>query len=227
MDWARDHLGNHVPASRGGMSGFGLVCPCCREPVRRRAGIERRPHFAHYSHRAKPNCENYFPPGLSAGTSDARPVTANEPPRFARDSLSCGILLAYEPDHDSLGLWLRVPSMAVAADCALEIQSGLGHRVYRGPDLRIPRLVPLVPQVPLAGCVGSGELTALAAHVSSQVAAFDPRLNFFHAEQGGGRFVFPDEPLEWGGRCRCAPCRWCRSWRAAGFRWVKRRATHW
>ena len=93
--------------------------------------------------------------------------------------------------------------MDVASDNALEIQSGLGHRVYRGPDLRVPRLVPLAPQVPLAGCVGSGELTALAAHVSSQVAAFDPRLNFFHAAgQGGGRFVFRDEPLEWGGSYR-------------------------
>jgi hypothetical protein len=184
------------------MSGFGLVCPCCGEPVRRRAGIERRPHFAHYSHRAKPDCENYFPLGSSAGLSGLRLVVAGTAARLARESLSCGILLAHEAAQNIYGLWLRIPSMDVDKDSTLEIQSGLGQRIYRGHDFRVPRVVPLAPQFPLVGCVGSGELIALAAHISSQVAEFDPRVNYFHAGQKGGRFVFRDEPLEWGGTYR-------------------------
>ncbi|MEQ1804787.1 MAG: hypothetical protein ABL900_05355 [Burkholderiaceae bacterium] len=69
-------------------------------------------------------------------------------------------------------------------------------------DLHTARLVPLAPQVPLAACIGSGDLLALAAHASGQVGAFAEDLNLFYAEEKGGRFVFGDEPLEWGARYR-------------------------
>lgn len=202
MDWARDHLGNDVLASRGGMSGFGLVCPCCGEPVRRRAGIERRPHFAHYSHRARPDCENYFPYSLSPGTSGLKFVATGAASGFARDSIRCGLFLTHQSSEDIFGLWLRIPSMDVDICASLELQSGLGQRTYRGSDLKVPRVVPLAPQVPLAGCTGRGALIALAAHITSQVAEFHPKINFFHAGQKGGRLVLRDEPLEWGGTYR-------------------------
>lgn len=204
MDWAQDHLGNDVPAWRGGISGFGLVCPSCGEPVRRRAGGERRPHFAHFSHRAKPDCENYFPPVGSVVVSVLRPATAVPAGRLKRESLSCGLFLVHQPERGSLTLWLRIPSveLGLAATGSLEIQSGLGHRTYRVIDLHTARLVPLLPQIPLAASTGSGDLLPLAAHVSGQVGAFAADFNLFYAEEKGGRFVFSDEPLEWGARYR-------------------------
>lgn len=204
MDWARDHLGNEVPAWRGGISGFGLVCPSCGEPVRRRAGSERRPHFAHFSNRAKPDCENYFPLIGPAVASGLRSVAAMPAVRLKRESLSCGLFLAHQPGRGLLTLWLRIPSVELgsAAAGSLEIQSGLGYCAYRAADLHTARLVPLAPQFPLATCTGSGDLLPLAAHVSGQVGAFADDLNLFYAEERGGRFVFSDEPLEWGARYR-------------------------
>lgn len=191
-----------MPAWRGGISGFGLVCPSCGEPVRRRAGSERRPHFAHFSNRAKPDCENYFPPMGPAVASSLRSVAGAV--RLKRESLSCGLFLVHQQERNSLTLWLRIPSveLGLTATGSLEIQSGLGHHTYRVADLRTARLVPLVPQYPLAASTGSGALLPLAAHVSGQVGAFAADLNLFCAEEKGGRFVFSDEPLEWGSRYR-------------------------
>lgn len=204
MDWARDHLGNDVPAWQGGMSGFGLTCPSCGEPVRRRAGGERRPHFAHYSHRAKPGCENYFPSQGSILATGARTGARMLPGQWKRESLSCGLFLAAERGRASLALWLRIPPIDLEANAAgrLEIQSGLGHRTYHLADLSTARLVPMAPQVPLAGIVGFGNLLPLAAQIAGQVAAFAADRNLFYADEKGGRFIFGDEFLEWGARYR-------------------------
>lgn len=204
MDWARDHLGNDVPAWRGGISGFGLVCPSCGEPVRRRAGGERKPHFAHFSHRAKPDCENYFPPSGPAVLTGMRAVSTASAGRLSRESLSCGLFLVHQPELHSLALWLRIPSVELGSTAtgSLEIQSGLGHRTYQVADLHTARLVPMAPQFPLATSIGSRDLLPLAAHVSGQVSAFTAERNLFYAEDKGGRFVFNDEPLEWGTRYR-------------------------
>lgn len=200
MDWARDHLGNDVPAWRGGISGFGLLCPSCGEPVRRRAGGERRPHFAHYSHRAKPNCDNYFPSQGSIVSTGLGSGIRLPLGRWKRESLSCRLLLVAETGQTSLTLWLRIPPIDIEATVAgrLEVQSGLGYHVYDLADLRIARLVPMVPQVPLAVITGFGGMLPLAAHVAGQVSAFAADRNLFYAEEKGGRFVFSDESLEWG-----------------------------
>lgn len=204
MDWARDHLGNDVPAWQGGMSGFGLTCPSCGEPVRRRAGGERRPHFAHYSHRAKPDCENYYPTTSSVSIAKPGSVGLVAPSRPKRDSLSCGLFLAAEPGRTAPTLWLRIPSVDLerTATGRIEIQSGLGYRAYRASELTTARLVPLVPQVPLATVSGFGDLLPLAAEVAGQVGAFSYDQNLFYADEKGGRFIFSDEPLEWGTRYR-------------------------
>lgn len=204
MDWARDHLGNDVPAWRGGISGFGLVCPCCGEPVRRRAGGERRPHFAHFSHRAKPDCDNYFPPPGTVVVSALRTAVAALAGRLKRESLSCGLFLVHQSEQDSLTLWLRIPSVGLGptATGSLAIQSGLGYHAYRVVDLHTARLVPMAPQFPLAASTGTGDLLPLAAHVSGQVGAFAADVNLFYAEEKGGRLIFSDEPLEWGRRYR-------------------------
>jgi len=84
----------------------------------------------------------------------------------------------------------------------LEIQSGLGHRTYDAADLRTARLVPMAPQVSLATVSGFGDLLPLAAHAAAQVGAFAANFNLFYADERGGRFLFVDEPLEWGTRYR-------------------------
>lgn len=204
MDWARDHLGNHVPAWRGGISGFGLVCPSCGEPVRRRAGSERRPHFAHFSHRAKPDCDNYFPPLGTVVESALRAAAAAPAGRLKRESLSCGLFLVHQLERDSLTLRLRIPSVELGPTATgnLVVQSGHGYHPYRVVDLHTARLLSLSPQFPLAASTGSGDLLPLAAHVSGQVGAFAADVNLFYAEEKGGRFVFGDEPVEWGTRYR-------------------------
>ncbi|EDO89775.1 hypothetical protein BURPSPAST_Y0112 [Burkholderia pseudomallei Pasteur 52237] len=204
MDWARDYLGNDVPAWLGGMSGFGLTCPSCGEPVRRRAGAERRPHFAHYSHRAKPECENYFPSQGSLMATGPEAGVRVPRSRWKRESLGCGLFLTAEPGRTSQTLWLRIPPMDPETISAgrLELQSGLGHRTYDLADLSVARLVPMAPQVPLAVVVGVGSMLPVAAHIARQIGAFVADRNFFYAEEKGGRFVFSDEPLELGCRYR-------------------------
>lgn len=204
MDWARDHLGNDVPAWRGGLLGFGLTCPSCGEPVRRRAGGERRPHFAHYSHRAKPDCDNYFPSQGSAVMTGLGTSFREPPSRWKRESLRCGLFLAAKAGQTSLSLWLRIPPMNLGTTAVgrLELQSGLGHRAYRLTDLSAARLVPLAPQVPLAAIAGFGDLLPLAAELAGQLGAFAADRNLFYADEKGGRFIFSDEQLEWGARYR-------------------------
>lgn len=204
MDWARDQLGNDVPAWRGGISGYGLVCPSCGEPVRRRAGLERRPHFAHYSNRARPECENYFPSQAIVALAGSPFGVRSAPPQPRRGSLSCGLFLVQDPLRGSLALWLRIPPMDLGrvANGRLEVQTGLGLRTYDVADLRVARLVPLVPQAPLAEISGFGALLPLAAHAAGQVAAFGAGRNLFYVGERGGRLVFVDEPLEWGSRYR-------------------------
>ncbi|MET3479336.1 hypothetical protein [Variovorax atrisoli] len=84
----------------------------------------------------------------------------------------------------------------------VEVQSGLGHRTYQLTDLSAARLVPLVPQVPLATIAGFGDLLPLAAELAGQVGAFTADRNLFYVDEKGGRFIFRDEQLEWGTRYR-------------------------
>lgn len=204
MDWARDYLGNDVPAWQGGISGFGLTCPCCGERVLRRAGGERRPHFAHYSHRAKPDCENYFPSQDNAAMSALGTGARGVPGGRQRESLSCGLFLAAAAGQSSLTLWLRIPPCNLEAPNTgrLEIQTGFGLRTYQLAELSATRLVSMAPQFPLATIAGFGGLLPLAAELAGQVSAFSADRNLFYVDEKGGRFIFSDEPLEWGTRYR-------------------------
>jgi hypothetical protein len=199
MYWARDHHGNDVPAWEGGISAYGLVCPTCGEPVMRRAGLERRAHFAHFSLRARPDCENYFPSvsdltGLRGEDSFAADL------RHDRSSLSCGLFLEDSDSKGGLNLWLRIPSAQTGSTQSgkVNLETGLGLRSYQAADLLSTRLVPLRPQVPLAKCNGTGGLLSLAARISAELDTFRRGRNLFYADERGGRLVFSNELLEWG-----------------------------
>lgn len=204
MDWARDHQGNLVPAWAGGTIGFGLNCPTCGEPVRRRSGLERRPHFAHFSHRAKPDCENYFP---SSGLLRSKVGTSVES-MLRPNSITFGILLTYAADTRSFDLLLRVPPLpdALTARGEIEIRSGIGSKRYRAGDLNKARLVPLLPRVPLGNCSASGDLLPLASHLSRELESFGRGLNLFYCGERTERLLASKEPLEWGTKYRVLSC---------------------
>lgn len=203
MYWARDHHGNDVPAWEGGISAQGLVCPTCGEPVRRRAGPERRAHFAHFSLRARPDCENYFPSvGDLTGLRGVGSFAADL--RHDRSSLNCGLFLEDSDGNGGLNLWLRIPSVQTGPTQPgkVNLETGLGLRSYQATDLISTRLIPLRPQVPLAKCNGTGSLLSLAARISTELDTFRQGKNLFYADERGGRLVFSNELLEWGGQYR-------------------------
>jgi hypothetical protein len=84
----------------------------------------------------------------------------------------------------------------------LNIETGLGLRSYQATDLISTRLIPLRPQVPLAKCYGTGSLLLLAARISAELDTFRRGRNLFYADERGGRLVFSNELLEWGGHYR-------------------------
>jgi hypothetical protein len=202
MDWARDYRGNIVQAKKGAYS-FGMVCPTCGEAVHLRQGGERRPHFAHFSNRAKPDCENYHPPqaviqppGMRAPKKDEN--TALSP---RRDSLRCNLFITHRPELDAFELSLRIPALSPLERISgsIEIQSGLGYKSIPSTRLASAVSVRLAPQVPLIRCTGTGLLLPLANHLLAQSRSFTHGINLFSRSDSGGRFMFPGEPLEWGG----------------------------
>ena len=205
MDWARDHIGNLVPAWRGGMSAYGLVCPSCGEPVMRRAGAERRPHFAHFSLRAKPECENYFPseglPGTSSRASSSAGAWRNH---VVGSSVTCGVFLGYPAGGRSLELQLRIPPIDpnIIESGTLEIRTASGVRTYDAQSLRSSKLMMLRPKTPLGTCRGSADLLPLAARIGAELETFASGWNLFYANERGERHLRADEAAEWGAQYR-------------------------
>lgn len=198
MLWALDRFGNLVAAAQGGMS-IGLVCPTCNAPVMRRAGRERRAHFAHYSDRANPDCENYFPPqylnsvvpkGLPDGYSTS-----------GQHSLKFALVLIPGPNNSSWSLALRIPELAGIGRKVgvLEIRSKMGTKVLTPDHLDRRQLIHLSPNVPLADIHGTQDLHALALTLMSHIQPFSKHQNIFVRNENGGRFQFPEEPVVWGG----------------------------
>lgn len=202
MDWAKDHRGNHVQPVRGAYFGFGLTCPCCGEAVYLKSGQMRRPHFAHYGNRAKPECEFYYPPPEVLRPSVSRLLTKNSTLFSARDSLRSGLFLAHRPDLSDFELFVRIPSLASVGQLSgsLEIQHGKGVKAFIATQLTRAYTVSVSPTVPLLECKGTGDLSGLADHLVAQTSSFAHGMNLFAATESGGRLLYAREPLEWGGR---------------------------
>ena len=200
MDWARDQLGNLVNASQQGLFSYGLSCPTCGEPVRRRAGPERRPHFAHYSYRAKPECESYHPSRSTASTYGTRHVQPNEHAASSGTAFQGGIFL----DRTGVGsysLYLKLPQLPDGVGTGeIEIRSGLGVKTYTAPQLQRRRLVRVTPQFPLLDVIIRGNMFTVEAAIRNEVKSFRESGNFFRIGEAGNRLLVPDEPLEWGER---------------------------
>ena len=202
MEWAKDYLGEIVQAQRGAYLGFGMTCPTCGEAVYLRQGQIRRPHFAHYSNRAKPDCEYYYPPQDVPQRSVFRSLHNNSTLFPKRDSLRCGLFLAYRHEIADFELFLRIPSIASVEQLSgsLEIQHGKGVKEFTATQLTKAYTVSISPTVPLLECEGDRDLLALSNHLMGQSGSFALGMNLFVATESGGRFLFAREPLEWGGR---------------------------
>lgn len=202
MEWAKNHLGEDVQARRGTYWGPGLVCPTCGEPVYLRAGKARRPHFAHYSNRARPDCEYYYPPPHALKSSVSRRPTDNSTLSPRRDSLLCGLFLAHRSDSAGFELFVRIPSLPPVEQLKgnLEIRHGLGVKTLQVSQLARSYVIPILPKVPLLECDGTGDLAGLAHHIKLQADAFSGGMNLFLYSERPGRFLFPQESLEYGER---------------------------
>ena len=202
MDWAKDLRGVIVQPARGAYFGFGLTCPCCGEDVYLRSGQTRRPHFAHYSNRAKPECEFYYPPPEVLRRTVSRLLTKDSTLLTKRDSLRSGLFLAYRPDLPGFELFVRIPSLASVGQLSgsLEIQHGKGVKTFTATQFTRAYTVSVSPTVPLLECDGTGDLSGLAVHLMAQTSSFAHGMNLFTATESGGRLLYAREPLEWGGR---------------------------
>lgn len=198
MDWARDQLGNLLRASEPGLFDYGLSCPTCGQPVLRRAGPQRRAHFSHYSYRAKPECENYHPSWRVSAASSLRRVAPSEKPTAGGRPSQGGIFLELGAGG-RYRLYLKLPQLlgGVGLSGEIEIRHGLGVDVYLASNLQKARLVPVVPQLPLAEVTAAGELSAVGAAIVAQVSRFRDSDNYFRSSEAAGRLLEAEEPLEW------------------------------
>lgn len=201
MYWAKTALGKLVYAPEQPFPIPGLSCPKCGAPVNLRKGSNRRPHFAHQSHRASPDCEDYYP-SAEALRLHGSLVNRNKIALSPRPgSLRFGLFLTHQPAIDHFGLWLRVPPLhpSITFTGSLEIASGTGHKIFDASRLTKPQSVKLaLTRMPLAECIGTGDLVELSRHLSDQIGSFGEALNLFLQTEAGGRYLFPGEPVEWG-----------------------------
>ncbi len=200
MDWAHDQLGNSVHASDRQLFSYGFTCPTCGERVRRRAGLERRPHFAHYSNSAKPDCENYHPStGEAIAIATRAWERAQRPARLEALSLAGAVVLE-RVEGGRFSLFLKLPRLKSDADVPgqLEVRSGLGVRKYSATQLCRPQFVTVAPRVPLVEVIGTEQLVGAMAAVEDDISSFRLSGNIFRAAGDGGQLLAPEEPLEWG-----------------------------
>jgi len=198
VDWAKDQLGKLVHASGGSLFSYGYTCPTCGERVRRRAGQERRPHFAHYSHSAKPDCE-YYHPSTNEAFAIATRVWEQTPANFETLSLRGGVFLE-RTEGGRFSLVLKLPRLRsdVNVSGQVQIQSGLGVRTYASSQLLRPQFLPVIPKLPLVEVVAVDQLVDAAAAIKEDVSLFRASGNIFRAGIESGRLLSPEEPLEWG-----------------------------
>ena len=198
MDWARDQLGHLVEASGKGLFSYGLKCPTCAERVYRRAGDQRRPHFAHYSFGAKPGCELYRPVFVA---NIHRSHAPGERSVIRSPGFRGGLFLGQRAGG-GFQLYLRLPRLESATGVTgeVKIQSALGIRNLVAGNLLSKQFIPLSPAVPLVEVSGSGMLSEVAETVRQDVMQFCEASNFFRSVEDGGRLVLLQEPLELGQR---------------------------
>lgn len=204
MDWANDQFGKIVHATEKRLFRYGFTCPECGERVRLRAGKERRPHFAHYGHNPKPDCENYHPlPNERLISFTGLPREDSASAAFNSFSIRGGVYLEGGEDGRFL-LYLKLPRIKPDVNISgeLSIQTALGVRNYSAFQLRRSLFVRVRPQVPLVEVSGQDQMRDAVGVILEDASNFQVTGNIFRANGDSGRLLSPSEPLEWGGAYR-------------------------
>lgn len=199
MEWALDQLGNPVSATEKALFRYGFHCGKCGEPVFKRTGAKRRPHFAHYGYSAKPECEFYHPPSGVVTTSGSGYAREGGQAASSGPSLQGGLFLARK-ERGNYSLYLKLVQLPAGTDGVIgevEIRSGLGVRTYMASQLQRPRLVPVIPQLPVAEVIATGDMGLAGAAIKASVDMFRGFGNYFRGGETG-RLLTLEEPLEWG-----------------------------
>lgn len=200
MEWARDQFGNDVHASDRSLYNYSLSCPACRERVHLRSGAQRRPHFAHYGHNGKPECELYHPLNIVTKPSPVSP-REEEHPKSGSTLHRGGIFL--DTSSGRYLLHLKFPQLPVGMDIVgeIKIQTPFGEESYTAH--RLQRLCfhkVSAPRIPLVEFVPNGELACIEEGINALVADFRASNNFFRVGEVWNRLLRPMAPLEWGER---------------------------
>ncbi len=191
-------VGPHDAAAHG----YGLRCPCCREPVYRRAGRVRLAHFAHYSFGAKPECEFFYP---FAGTES--PVKRSEPvgrhdnrPEF----LPGAVILAVRPGG-YFQLTYRLPQFAkfnesLSGAEEIRISTGIAIKVLKLEQLRSRQYLPLSCGSPIVRASAPEALAEIREVIDLDGLSFSARSNIFRMSELYGTLLAPRAPIELGER---------------------------
>jgi competence protein CoiA-like protein len=198
MDWALDQSGNLVDASGTSLYSHWFTCPACRERVFLRSGSQRRPHFAHYGHRGKPECENYHP-SLPGSKNFPHPSLGEKSSQTGSTLHGGGIYLELR-DKGRFYLHVKLPQLPVGTDVTGEIRiKTLGERSYTSTQLQRPCYEKVhAPRLPLLEIVSTDELTRFGQLISSLVQSFGESNNYFKTGESWEKLLWPGEPLEWG-----------------------------
>ena len=191
-----------VRAQKGAYYSFGMSCPTCGEPVHLKQGPMRRAHFAHYSNRAKPDCELYHPPSDVINRYRSQGISKRNSLLPKRDSLLCGLFLSHRQDPSEFELSIRIPSLPLNLDLSgsLHLQHKLGLKELAVSQLAKVQNLKVEPSVPLLECAAEEDLLPLSDHINEQISLFGSSMNVFFVSENRGRILFKDEPLEWGGK---------------------------
>lgn len=198
MEYAiNPRTGKTVKASDPGLlTRFNYRCPVCGAPVKLRKGYRRRPHFAHESGRASPNCELYVP--AQYHVKAPRIVTPGDE---HHRPLNLYVLVSL--DHDNRWrLELGIPEPPVSVNGRLRIPSELywNGRLHISNIGRGGTRIPVSPQTTAYQIEYEGNSEGdWIQRVTTPVPGLKANgVTIFVYAEAGGRRLYDGSSLFWG-----------------------------
>jgi hypothetical protein len=202
MYWALTAHSDIVSPHDAAAHGYGLRCPCCKQPVYRRAGRVRLAHFAHYSFGAKPECEFFYPfAGTTPPGKRSEPAGRRDnPPEF----LPGAIILAVKPGGH-FHLTYRLPQFAkfnesLSGTEKIRLATGIADKVLTLEQLRSRQYLPLSCGSPIVRASAPEALAEIREVIDLDGLSFSAHSNLFRMSEGYGALLAPRAPIELGER---------------------------
>jgi hypothetical protein len=201
MDWAKDQLGNVVDATQVSSFSYGLRCPRCLQPVFRKAGSYRRPHFSHFGYGGTLECEFYHPSDDAIVAPVAAPRTKLDRIEDIPAPWQLGGVFLRRTSIGGFALVLKMPQIPEASQALsgdIRVVTGLGTHVFSSHQLRVPQFVPIIPGLPVVQPSASESLRHVVDAIEHCASAFGVTGNYFRVGDYGSRLLPPAAPLELG-----------------------------